>query len=146
VTAAELQDGALALRLRRTASLWPGQLLVAFESPIHGSVRWRIPLRAHSGFINIRDGITGQVVRKGTARLASQSIELRLPSSPLLSVPRIAVKVNRRFGFYDEAGWKEFTISFAAPLSCPAPSITAVSCSSASYASSSFGGGSAALD
>ena len=96
-----------------------GELLVAFENPLQGSIRWRVPLRLAGGVARIRDAVTGRAVRQATLRSIHRLVEVRLPLSPVLPVERLAIKFSRRTAFYDEAGWREIALPASAPALSP---------------------------
>jgi LmbE family N-acetylglucosaminyl deacetylase len=111
VREATIENGALRVRIQPSSvPAGDGELFVAFESGLHGSVRWRLPVRRRSGVARIRDAATGHLLRNATVRSTGGVLEVRLPLSPVLPVQSIAVKFNRRIAFYDEAGWFAVTV------------------------------------
>lgn len=136
-----LADGALSVRIQPAGvAAGRGELFVAFENPLQGSVRWRVPAPPRSGIVRIHDAITGRMLRNATIRRTGRVLELRLPVSPMLPVQRVALKFNRRIAFYDEAGWCEFAMPAIDSNLCSVTPPTAMPSSSASFAPSSFGG------
>jgi LmbE family N-acetylglucosaminyl deacetylase len=118
IRVAGVESGALCVRIQPArVAAGDGELFVAFESGLHGSIRWRLPVRRRSGIARIRDAITGHLLRNATIRSAGRVLEVRLPLSPVLPVRNIAVKFNRRIAFYDEAGWREVAL----PANDPVP-------------------------
>jgi hypothetical protein len=138
-----LEGGALCVRVQPARiPAGSGELFAAFESPLHGSVRWRIPVPPRSGIVHIHDAITGRLLRNATVRSVDRAFEIRLPLSPVLPVQRIALKFNRRIAFYDEAGWREIVLPTNDPALCSVTPLSATPSSSSSFVPSSFGGGS----
>jgi len=133
--------GALCIRLQpRKLPFVQGELWVAAESPLEGSLRWRVPLTSSSGLAPIRSETDGHVRRCATIRADADHLVIRLPSVFLSDAKRVFVKFNRRLSFYDEAGWLEAPPFPESPTLCPDLSRSAISLSSCSFASSFSGG------
>jgi LmbE family N-acetylglucosaminyl deacetylase len=139
------ENGAFVVRIQPAGvAARQGELLVAFENPLQGSVRWRVPVPSRAGIVRIHDAITGRILRNATLRRAGRMLEVRLPVSPMLPVQRVALKFHRRIAFYDEAGWCEFTMPAIDPHLCSVTPSSVTPSSSSLFAFSSFGGGSEA--
>lgn len=111
IRCAGLENGALCVWIQPTHRPGHnGELFVAIESTLHGSIRWRLRVHDRSGVVSIVDAITGRTVRNASVRSTGRSIHLRLPISPALPVERIALKLNCRTTFYDETGWHEVAL------------------------------------
>jgi LmbE family N-acetylglucosaminyl deacetylase len=134
--------GALRIRLQpRKLPFMRGELWVAAESPVEGSLRWRVPLTSSSGLAPIRWETDGQVRRYATIRPDADGLEVRLPSTFFSEAKRAFVKFNRRLSFYDEAGWREAPPFPQSSTLCHDLPRSAISLSSCSFASSYSGGG-----
>jgi LmbE family N-acetylglucosaminyl deacetylase len=68
-----------------------------------------LPLRG-SAVIDVRDAAQGSVVAQARFRGGRRRFKLQIPLSSLGSTDFVFAKVERRFGFFDEAGWCEFSI------------------------------------
>lgn len=87
-------------------SFGPRTLLLAGETPEGGPIRLSIPLWWRLGTIPVRDARTREVL--GTARIEGDSRQgvLHLSAGLLPTGALLLAKVEHRFGFFDEAGWK----------------------------------------
>ena len=54
---------------------------------------------------------TGTAVADGIYRCNRQQAQLKLPIATIGNAEQLFVKLERRFGFFDEAGWREIPIS-----------------------------------
>jgi hypothetical protein len=57
--------------------------------------------------VEIRDVATGTVIATGEYLGGRRGGCLVLPHRPLAGTDRIFIKLERRWGFFDEAGWRE---------------------------------------
>jgi LmbE family N-acetylglucosaminyl deacetylase len=108
---AALVDGqTLRLHLQQTAHLgaFGGTTLYAAIDRREGSGRWCVRLPRASGNLELASGIrvvSAVIEEKHGGR------ELRLPLEIFGDATSIFVKLERRFGFFDEAGWCEIPLS-----------------------------------
>jgi LmbE family N-acetylglucosaminyl deacetylase len=61
--------------------------------------------------VKFRDCVTGSPLAVGSYRGSSRSGLLRLPLACVGRYCRLFAKLERRFGFFDEAGWRELPIA-----------------------------------
>jgi LmbE family N-acetylglucosaminyl deacetylase len=120
-----VEDGALTICVQPMGvPAVRSELLIAFEDPFRGSIRWRVPVHFRSGVVRISDAITGRLLRNATVRRIDRVLEFRLPISGMQPGQSIALKFNRQLAFYDEAGWYEHALpardSHAASVKPPA--------------------------
>ncbi|MFB3894133.1 MAG: hypothetical protein ACE15C_19185 [Phycisphaerae bacterium] len=64
--------------------------------------------QAHSAQAQSGQAQSGQVVGEGRFERRPHGGRITLPAPVLSPADRIFVKIDRRFGFFDEAGWCEF--------------------------------------
>lgn len=90
-------------------SFGPRTLLLAGQTPAGEPIRLSIPLWPRLGAIPVRDLRSREVV--GRARLAGSSRHGALHLGPglLPAGALLLAKVEHRFGFFDEAGWKKIS-------------------------------------
>jgi len=89
-------------------------LYIASESRMHPGNRLSITLPRHgTALVDVRDTVHDKVITQ--ARFSGNRNHLRLciPLTALGSADSIYVKLERRFGFFDEAGWCELSFHFA---------------------------------
>jgi len=82
-------------------------LLVALAHPATGATRVlaaRLPRRA--GRIDIVDRVSGARLATGELRRHARATRLLLPAFLIAGWPSVHVKLERRFGFFDESGWR----------------------------------------
>lgn len=109
---AGIENGALRMELHLgKVSLKGAQLCVAAESMETGSVRWLLPMPTTSRRVHLRDADTGALLRLATVRIRGRHAEIHIPVAALLPVDQLFVKLERRFLFFDEAGWREVPAS-----------------------------------
>src|SRR5262249_6115895 len=104
------------LRLEVTTGTWAGTfdtrtLYVATNDSIGSGIRLSVALPGKSADVNVRDVGLGAVIAQARFCGNRQGGELLLSLSALLSAQRVFVKLERRFGFFDEVGWREVPIS-----------------------------------
>ncbi|MEO5802404.1 MAG: PIG-L family deacetylase [Verrucomicrobiota bacterium] len=73
-------------------------------------VQRSIVLPARSAVINIVDSVSGSIVAQAAFRKSRGKLELLIPLSVFSSVQKIFVKLENRWHFYDEAGWREIPL------------------------------------
>jgi LmbE family N-acetylglucosaminyl deacetylase len=105
------------LRLAVTTEAWAGAfdtrtLHVATNNSIGSGIRLSVALPEKSAEVNVRDVSSGTVITRARFSSNRQGGELLLSLSALLSAQKVFVKLERRFGFFDEAGWREVPISY----------------------------------
>ena len=61
--------------------------------------------------IPVINAATGTAVADGIYRCNRQQAQLKLPIATIGNAEQLFVKLERRFGFFDEAGWREIPIS-----------------------------------
>ncbi|MBI3610147.1 MAG: PIG-L family deacetylase [Nitrospirae bacterium] len=96
---------------KRPIALGRATLYIAGENLSGGALRLSIALpRRPVETVDVHDAVDGKVI--GRARLYGHRRrgEIRLPLSMLPPMEKIFVKLERRFGFFDEAGWREIPI------------------------------------
>ncbi|OFV82158.1 MAG: hypothetical protein A2Y78_09980 [Acidobacteria bacterium RBG_13_68_16] len=76
----------------------------------HASVRLAVDLPDDGGVVKVRDLHTGRTL--GDAEFCGKNGrgDLRLPVEAVPDGVRLFAKLERRFGFFDEAGWKELSL------------------------------------
>jgi len=111
VTEAFLYAGALNLavtlptRFRKECSI-----LIAGESPLAGSLRWRLMLPASSRKVRLRDLLSDAPLRDATVRITGRLARIKIPIAAVQPFSRLFVKLHHRTLFLDEAGWREVPI------------------------------------
>jgi LmbE family N-acetylglucosaminyl deacetylase len=116
IRAARIERGTLCVRIQPArVPAGEGELFVALESGLHGSIRWRLPVHTRTGIVRICDAVSGRLLRRATIRCDDRTLEVRVPLSAVVPVQKIAVKFNRRLTFYDEAGWREVAMPVPDP-------------------------------
>lgn len=78
-----------------------------------------VELPRMSAQLEVRDAASGAVLAHGHFYGTRKQGDLVLPLSPLLAAQRVLVKVERHFGFFDVAGWREFVVSRPACTDVP---------------------------
>ncbi len=120
---ATVDRGALLLVVRSHAAAAPGaNILIAFQSPSEGAMRWSLPLSTRPRSVHLHDETTGELLRRATIRRGRTGVEVRIPFAGQDPVGGLFIKW-RRFGlFFDPAGWREVpTTGTAFPVMLPAP-------------------------
>ncbi|MCU0292845.1 MAG: PIG-L family deacetylase [Thermoanaerobaculaceae bacterium] len=110
VAGARLGTGSTEIHLASVThwrSFGPRTLLLAGQTPAGEPIRLSISLWPRLGAIPVRDPRTRELV--GRARLAGSSRHgvLHLDPGLLPAGALLLAKVEHRFGFFDEAGWKK---------------------------------------
>lgn len=91
----------------RPGAWGPIDLLVALAHPGTGATRVltaRLPRGA--GRINIEDRASGARLATGELERHARATRILLPAFLIAGWPSVHVKLERRFGFFDEAGWR----------------------------------------
>jgi|GEM_PF-112476 len=70
-----------------------------------------VDLPRKSAGVEVRNAVSGAVVTHGRFCGTRQRGEVILPLSSLLAAQRVFIKVERHFGFFDVAGWRECSLS-----------------------------------
>lgn len=99
-------DGRVWLSLRRSVRLGAcgaTALLVAFDGPHARRLQGRLGHR--SGVVRLRDVAGHGDDVPVVVRPAAHRVELGIPVTLFAGAQRAYVKLERRFGFFDEAGW-----------------------------------------
>jgi len=107
-------DGSI-LRLEVVMRARPGAfgkltLYVATDDLIKGGVRRAVVLPGKPARVNVHDVVSGAVIRQARFCGNWQRGEVLFPLSALLPAESVFVKLERQFGFFDEAGWRELPI------------------------------------
>ena len=105
VRGAVLEDGMLHLELAprsRLGAFGPTDLLIAFA----GGEGWRVLLPWRSGSALVMRWRDRSAVAMATVARSHGATRVAIPASVLPSGTGMFVKVERRFGFFDEAGWR----------------------------------------
>jgi LmbE family N-acetylglucosaminyl deacetylase len=137
------ERGALCIRISQAAlPIFNGELWIACDGQDGDRVRWRVPLTSRKGCVRIQGHEANGPARSATIRKTGNDLEVRIPLGPLSAASRLFVKLHRRMGFYDEAGWRELLIPARVPVLCPDLPQSEALFSSCSFAASYFGGGS----
>lgn len=112
VTEAFIQAGALNLTSTVPSGLCKGSsILIAGESPVAGSLRWRIALPASSRKVRLCDIIADAPLRDATVRIVGRLAKIKLPVAAVQPFSRLFVKLHHRTLFLDEAGWREVPVA-----------------------------------
>jgi LmbE family N-acetylglucosaminyl deacetylase len=119
---ATVDRGALLLVIRSRAAASPGaSILVAFQSPGDGAMRWSLPVSARPGCVYLQDETTGELLRRATVRRGRTGIEVRIPFAGHDPVGGLFIKWRRPGLFFEPAGWREVpTAGTAFPVALPA--------------------------
>src|SRR5437870_4493589 len=86
-------------------------LYVATDDLIKGGVRRAVVLPGKPARVNVHDVVSGAVIRQARFCGNWQRGEVLFPLSALLPAESVFVKLERQFGFFDEAGWRELPIA-----------------------------------
>ena len=104
VKLARVEKGELRLLLNVDWTWSVPRLFVATEQLLDGQPCQVMRLRKSEGPIRVTESVTGRLLQPGTLKRVDGMLELRLP----WALPETAlayVKVDRRWSFYDWAGW-----------------------------------------
>src|SRR5216684_383924 len=100
----------------RLGAFGPTTLYIVGKSAAGCSARRAVTLPGKSAAVTVRDTVSGAVRTQGCFRGTRRQGTLTLPLSALSAVEQMFVKLERRFGFFDEAGWREIPLPHV-PLS-----------------------------
>ena len=81
--------------------------LCLVAQPPSGAVRLAVDVPARGGAVPVRDLCSCAVAAEATFRGAGGTGDLVVPAALIPPGVRLLAKVERRVGFFDEAGWKE---------------------------------------
>jgi hypothetical protein len=107
-------DDRVWLSLRRSVRLGAcgaTELLLAVDGPRARRLRGRLGHR--SKVVRLRDAVTGVYDVSVEVRASMHRVELGMPAASLAGARRAYVKLERRFGFFDESGWHPITLASA---------------------------------
>jgi LmbE family N-acetylglucosaminyl deacetylase len=113
VTKASTTVATLRLELASRASLRAFGARTAYlvgEGEAGERVRFAMKLRRKSREINVYDLGDGKVFCKAGLCGRRRRLEIQAPLSKMPQVDKLFIKVQRRFGFFDEAGWREIPV------------------------------------
>ena len=114
VRQAEIRDTAIHLEITSRSSLsafGPRTLYLAVEDRHDGRVVLAAALPRHSAKSDVYDVVSGAVVAQASFSRISNGRTVTVPCSALPTSPaRLYVKVAHRYGFRDEAGWREIPL------------------------------------
>ncbi len=91
----------------RLRSFGARTLMLLAETPSGEIAAMGIPLPAISGRVTVRTPATGTPIGEASFAGGPLGGTLRLPAGLIPPLRRAFVKLERRFGFFDEAGWLE---------------------------------------
>ncbi|MCX7012231.1 MAG: PIG-L family deacetylase [Candidatus Sumerlaeota bacterium] len=109
---AAIEGGELRLRLESRACLGAfgrATLYLAANRLGRSSLRaeTELPERSRDSALNLIDCATRQAIAQGRFQADRRRAEVRLPLAALPPTDQWFVKLERRHGFFDEAGWRE---------------------------------------
>ena len=109
VRRARLDDGALRLDLELHPRLGAfGRPTLHLASGLPGTRRsLSLALRWRRGQTDVRDALTAQTAGRAELRGGRRGGTVEVPLASLPDSDRLFVKLERRFGFFDEGGWLE---------------------------------------
>ncbi|OLE66937.1 MAG: hypothetical protein AUG09_05005 [Acidobacteria bacterium 13_1_20CM_2_68_7] len=109
VRRARLDDGALRLDLELHPRLGAfGRPTLHLASGLPGTRRsLSLTLRWRRGQTDVRDALTAQTAGRAALRGGRRGGTVEVPLASLPDSDRLFVKLERRFGFFDEGGWLE---------------------------------------
>ena len=111
VTEAFLHAGALNLAVTLPSGFRKGcALFIAGESPLAGSLRWRLTLPASSSKVRLRDIIADAPLRDATVRITGRLARIKIPIAAVQPFSRLFVKLQQQTLFLDDAGWREVPV------------------------------------
>jgi hypothetical protein len=117
VRQAEIRDAAIQLEITSQSSLsafGPRTLYLAVEDRRGGGATFATALPWRSVKSDVYDVVSGAVVTQASLSRNSKSETVLIPRATLPASPaRLYVKVAYRYGFRDEAGWREIPLSQA---------------------------------
>ena len=121
IRAAWVDGQTLRLRLRQRARLgaFGRTTLYLAVDRRGGTACWRAVLPSAAASIGKIRLVSGTCIVPAVSEWSSQGRELRLPVGIVRGARAVFVKLERRFGFYDEAGWCELAVA------CPRRSTSA---------------------
>ena len=99
----------------RPAAFGQTSLYLAVDRRWGPGKRFRVVLPRRSARVDVCDVASGLVVAQGTFTSGASDGILRMPAALLRGAAAAFLKLERRFGFFDEAGWREI------PLAAPVP-------------------------
>jgi len=98
-------------------------LYIVAGDPHRGGATLSVALPWRSATVNVRDGVSGAVITQARFCGNRRQGEILLPLSALPPAERVFIKVDRRFGFFDEAGWREVPLSQPCLRIVPFPAV-----------------------
>jgi len=99
-------------------------LYVVAGEPHRGGATLSVALPWTSVTVSVRNEVSGAVVTQARFCGNRRQGEILLPLSALPPAERVFIKVARRFGFFDEAGWREIPVPRPSRQSAPLPAIS----------------------
>jgi LmbE family N-acetylglucosaminyl deacetylase len=121
-------DALLSLEIRprsRTGAFGRPRLALVAVAPGGERTACTIALPRHSERIEVRRLADGALLGTGTITRSGGALLLGFPCSALPPVARLFAKIERPFGFFDEAGWAEVDVAPRAAAASPRRAIRA---------------------
>src|SRR5205085_11248975 len=82
------------------------ELLLALSGPEGERRTLSAPLPARPGAVDVLDPMRGRLIARGLLQEVPHGARVILPASVIAGWPHVFAKIERRFGFFDEAGWR----------------------------------------